>query len=533
MASPRASSSPEATPQPGLSAPAAVTPEPDALPPSINITRSSILNLLGEAVPMLVSLVALRILIRRLGDERFGELMLAWSAFAYFSVVDLGLGRALTQSIAKKIATRQSPADIVCTGMTMVLALGIAGAILLVLLTPYAIHWLHVTPGLADEVRIAFFVLSFSLPALVLSSGLRGILEACNRFGLLAAIKCITGALVFAAPLTVLLWTNHLGVVVGAAVAVRCLAVLLLAAACWKVLRPLGGPARITRAAAAELFRFGRWVTVDNAASPALIFADRWCLARTNSPQAVGFYGAPIDLILRLVFVPMAIAAVLFPTLTAGLAGHRGGHAPAAALDRGARLLAAALFPVTLLLVGLAPEAVRLWLGPHWAQHSARVLQLGAIGLFIGGMSLGMMALVQAAGRPDLPAIAHTLELPFHILFLFLFTAHWGISGAAGAFILRIAVDHLVMALAALHVMRRRPGHAPARTVIRNTLLGTAAGAGSLILLAAITPFAWRAAALACLLAAFAWLAATRLLHHDELRWLWSRLRRPPAVSVA
>ncbi|HVX84065.1 MAG TPA: flippase [Phycisphaerae bacterium] len=533
MPSSSASSPPEPLPSPVLSAPAAFTPEPDAIPPPVNLTRGSILNLLGEGIPMIASLIALRILIRRLGDERFGELMLAWSAFAYFSVVDLGLGRALTQSVARKIAARQSPGDIVCTGLLMVLILGTAGALLLAFLTPAAVRWFHVNHTLAPEVQVAFFVLSFSLPAFVLSSGLRGILEACNRFGLLAAIKCINGVLVFAAPLFVLLWTNHLGIVVAAAVAVRCLGALILAAACWRVLRPISGPAHISTSAAAELFRFGSWLTLDNTASPALVFADRWCLARTNSAQAVGFYGTPIDLVLRLVFVPMAIAAVLFPTLAAGLAGHRAGHDPAAALDRGARLIAAALFPITLLLVGLAPEAIRLWLGPDWAAHCSRVLQLGAIGLFVGGMSLAMMALVQAAGRPALPAIAHTLELPFHVAVVLLLSARWGITGAAAAFILRIAVDHLLMAASALYVMRSRPAHAAARAIIRNTLLGTAAGAACLTLLAAVPPLAWRAAALALILAAFALLAATRLLHHDELRWLWARLKRPAPVKVA
>jgi O-antigen/teichoic acid export membrane protein len=503
------------------------TPEPPRLPGAgtaarVNLTRASLLNLLGEGLPLLVSFFAVRVLIRSLGDQRYGVLVVAWTVMAYLSLVDLGMGRALTQSVARKIAAREFPGDLVCTGLVMIFALGVAGAAALAALAPSVVGWLRVPAELAGETRWALYALALSLPLPVVTAGLRGILEGLNRFGLLAGVKCVMGTAVLLVPLAVLPFTVNLAAVVAAAVAVRLVGTLVHATACLWALRGAARGARVSASSARELLHFGRWLTVDNVVSPALVFADRWVLSRSAGASAVGYYGTPVDLVLRLLFVPAAVAAVLFPAFAAGLAGR--GPAPAAALDRGSRLLAAILFPVTLLLVGLAPEAIRLWLGADWAAHAARVLQLAAVALFVGGMTMGPVAMLQAAGRPDLPAIFHLVELPLHLAILAALTARWGAAGAAAALLVRVTIDHLALAWAVPRALR---GDAALRKVMRRVLIGTLAGAACLMGLSLVGPAAGRVLLLAAALPLFALLAYARLLHREELAWLYRLLRRP------
>jgi hypothetical protein len=54
----------------------------------VNLTRNSTLNLLGEGIPTAVSFIAVRILIGRLGDERYGVLVMARAVMAYLPLVD-------------------------------------------------------------------------------------------------------------------------------------------------------------------------------------------------------------------------------------------------------------------------------------------------------------------------------------------------------------------------------------------------------------------------------------------------------------
>ena len=59
------------------------------------IARNTIWNIVGQSLPLLLAVVAIPLLIRRLGVDRFGVLTLAWALVGYFGLFDLGLGRAL------------------------------------------------------------------------------------------------------------------------------------------------------------------------------------------------------------------------------------------------------------------------------------------------------------------------------------------------------------------------------------------------------------------------------------------------------
>src|SRR5258708_27686898 len=71
------------------------------------LARNRIWNLLGLVSPLLVGLVAVPILIRAMGVTRFGVLSLAWIVIGYFSLFDLGIGRAVTKLIADKLAAHE------------------------------------------------------------------------------------------------------------------------------------------------------------------------------------------------------------------------------------------------------------------------------------------------------------------------------------------------------------------------------------------------------------------------------------------
>ena len=54
---------------------------------------------MGQGMPLLAVWFAIPLLIQGLGTDRFGVWTLAWMVMGYFSLFDLGLGRALTQAV--------------------------------------------------------------------------------------------------------------------------------------------------------------------------------------------------------------------------------------------------------------------------------------------------------------------------------------------------------------------------------------------------------------------------------------------------
>src|SRR5437879_10943892 len=151
------------------------------------VARHTLYNIFGQALPLAVGLVAIPILTRSLGDTRFGLLALMWAIIGYFSLLDLGLGRATTKFVAEALARQdarraQQVAGFTAAGQT---ALGVVGGALLAAVTPWVVtDLLRVPAELRVEAEQAFRWLALSVPFVVLSLNLRAVLEGAQRFEL-------------------------------------------------------------------------------------------------------------------------------------------------------------------------------------------------------------------------------------------------------------------------------------------------------------------------------------------------------------
>ena len=69
-------------------------------------------------------------LITRIGDERFGMIALAWALMSFAGILDLGIGRALTQMVSRlrgQNMTEQVPA-VFTTAARITLVAGLIGS---------------------------------------------------------------------------------------------------------------------------------------------------------------------------------------------------------------------------------------------------------------------------------------------------------------------------------------------------------------------------------------------------------------------
>ena len=77
-------------------------------------------NLCGQIAPLIAAVVSIPLLIKGLGIDRFGVVTIAWMLIGYFSLFDLGIGRALTQIISEKLARNEFAVipSLIWTGLT-------------------------------------------------------------------------------------------------------------------------------------------------------------------------------------------------------------------------------------------------------------------------------------------------------------------------------------------------------------------------------------------------------------------------------
>src|SRR5438309_9428098 len=140
------------------------------------VARHTAYNILGQALPLVVGLAAIPITTRSLGDARFGLLALMWAIIGYFSLLDLGLGRATTKFVAEALAAQDGRRAQQVAGFTAAgqIVLGIVGGAILATVTPWIVtDLLRIPTDLRVEAGYAFRWLALSVPCVVLSLNLR------------------------------------------------------------------------------------------------------------------------------------------------------------------------------------------------------------------------------------------------------------------------------------------------------------------------------------------------------------------------
>jgi O-antigen/teichoic acid export membrane protein len=441
------------------------------------LARNTVWSLIGSGAPMLVAVVCIPMLIRGLGTDRFGVLTLAWALIGYASLFDLGLGRALTQLVARKLGAgeeREIP-SLAWTSLLLMLLLGLAGSVAVFLISPWlAERGLNIPAALQGETLQSFRLLGLSIPFVMTTAGLRGLLEAHQRFGLISALRIPMGAFTFAGPLLVLPFSKGLVPVVATLVAGRIAAWVAHLLVCLRILPELRRSIAWERSAIRPLLRFGGWMTVSNVVSTLMVTLDRFLIGALVTMTAVAYYATPYEVVTKLWLIPGALVGVMFPAFSTSSAQDR--DRTAVLFHRSVKCILLALFPMVLLLIVLAQDGLRVWLGDEFAASSVHVVQWLSLGVFVNSLALVPSALVQGVGRPDLTAKLQLLELPVYLAALIWLTKRYGIEGAAIAWTGRVALDALV-----LFIMARRL--LPIEVSLRpQTALLTVLGAAALVL---------------------------------------------------
>lgn len=415
-----------------------------------SLARNTILNLLGHGIPLVVGLVTIPFVLQQLGTDRIGLLTLAWALMGYFSMFDLGLGRAITQSVAAKLGQEDNAqiARAVWSGLALMGVFGAISAMAGFALSPWLVHSaLKIPSSLREEALWAFIALSASIPIMVMSSGFAGLLSALQRFDVLNALRVPVGMSTFLVPAAVLLLSNSLFHVCLALVVARALFLVLYVIASFRVFPALRSGIGLAGAELVRLARFGGWMTVSNVVGPLMVYMDRFLIGVGLSTTAVAFYAVPFEVVTRLWIIPAAVVSSLFPAFaTAKVTDFS--RAPSL-FSTGATFILLPLIPVVLTVVVFAEDLLAIWLGYEFAQHGTVVLQLLIVGVYINSLAHVPFALVQGIGRPDLTAKLHVLELPIYGACLVWLLGRFGIEGVAIAWLMRIALDTVLLMIIA------------------------------------------------------------------------------------
>jgi len=406
------------------------------------LTKNSLFNLVGQVLPMLVALFTLPIIIKGLGVGRFGILTLAWMIVGYFSLFDLGLGRATTKFVSDHLAEGDSKKmnQSIWASILMVQVAGVIVTISVILLMPWIVNnVLNIPSELKKEALTAFYLLAVSIPIVSSIACVRGVLEAHQRFDLINYVKIPTYIAAFVGPLLVLPFSNSLVPIVLILIGSRLVGLIFYSIICVKLVPGLLKPQIPETKVVKRLLGFGGWLTVSHIICPLMTYMDRFIVGAMLTMTAVAYYTTPYELVGKLLIITGSVTGVIFPAFSIYANGK---HRQLVDLhNRSIKYLLLIMIPVVFTIIVLAQPFFKIWLGGDFARNSTIIMQILSVAILINSVSQVTSSAVQAMGRPDLSAKLHMIEFPFYLAAIWFLISSFGIMGAAMAWLLRTVLD--------------------------------------------------------------------------------------------
>jgi O-antigen/teichoic acid export membrane protein len=399
--------------------------------------------------PLIAALAAMPILHENIGTEKLGIVSLTWVLVGYFTLLDLGVGKALTYSVSSALGEKSKINDLTQTAISFLLIVSIIFSAIGYMLSSTIVSLLNTSSKLQLEVENGVQILFIGMPFVILSLGFRGIVEGFGDFKQVALINIPGGIALFVFPAIASYATSRLDLLLLSIVSVRfliCLNYIWLFKK--KSIVELGLAWR--KDDLKELLTFGGWLSITNTVSPLMTNMDRFFIAARMKAELVAFYTVPFDFISKSVVVSSAFGRVIFPKLTNLLSS--GESAKAKSFTYQYMLVLAVIYAFGLSFIYVYAEIfLTLWIGEEFSQKSFEVLKVLCIGVFFNAVAYMPFNFIQSAGRSDLTAKVHLAEVVVYVPVVITLIDSYGILGAALSWSFRTFGDFVIM----LFIMRR------------------------------------------------------------------------------
>jgi O-antigen/teichoic acid export membrane protein len=424
----------------------------------LSLKKNTLWNLFGSIAPVAIGALTVPYLIKNIGLEAFGILTLVWAMIGYFSLFDFGLGRVLTLQIA---AFRGSGAhdqlpSLIKTGLLITIVTGIIGGALLAMLSGQLGRvWLNVSQAMQPIAVQSLIIAAIGIPLATLTAGLRGVLEADERFGVINQHKLILGFANFGLPaLSVYIFGPRLDLIVLSLVIAR-LVVLFAHFSLVNRVHTTCLRARIlNRTDAFRLVKSGSFMTVSNIVSPLMVVSDRFFISNVLGAGMVAFYTVPFEVLFRMLMLPAAFTTSLFPRLAALNAADD--LECSRLYKKGVYLVGSIMLPVCFIAACGSYWFLKFWISVEFAEKSWLIASTLSLGVFFNSVAQVPFAALHAAGRVRATAILHSVEFIIYIPLMFVALRLFGVVGAACMWTIRAGCDLAALYLCARNLVRSK-----------------------------------------------------------------------------
>lgn len=484
------------------------------------VFKGSLWMLLSQVAPLGISIFATPIVIRLLGSEAYGVLILVALIPTYFAFADFGMDMASTKFSSEAYAAADAEKEGLVVRTSAIITVAASAPIGLAI---FLLSWriagmfnvpenLHADAALALKIASATFVVAFLSNIFNTPQVVRLRLGPCTVVN--AGFRMLG---IIATPVVIYFGFG----IVGVASVLLATALMTLAAQVYLSGRLLPNVYALTidRGAVRPLLKFGGALVGASIAGLLLANAEKAILPLITSVRELAYYSVAFTIASMLTMFSNSMGRALLPAFSQMI--NLEDRAPLRILFlRGIRFNLIFLVPAILFLMVVGKPFLTMWAGTEFGEKSIIPFLILLIGLAFNVLTYLPFTVILASGRTDILAKIYWLELLPFLLLAATLIHYLGGVGAAIAWSSRIIIDSGLVFFAT----RRVSGLWISSNIARVMLV-----AGTTIIIPFTLSFLYGSASrvvvlvsssLLILYALFVW---KFVLERDELDWFVSR----------
>lgn len=409
------------------------------------VARGSLLFVLGQGLTLGASLVATPFVIRLLGTELYGVLVLINLFIGYLTYSDFGMGTASTKFGSEFFVRNDEQGEASVVWMALIIALIPASLVAITvagLSQVIVANLLHLPEHLQRQAAIALCLAALGFIFRTASNVLNTPQLVRLRIDLNVAITSGFGVLqILLVPLV--LWNGGKLIEAVAVVALANAATLFSHTFVSSHLLPRLLHPQFNTKLARPMIAFGGASIVSGFAAILVTNTEKLILGTTASVSALAHYSVAFTLSSMVAMIPGATSQSLFPAFTQ-LITNEDASALQRLYSRAIRANFMWLIPAILILSVVAKPFFTLWAGEEFGRESTFPFYILLGGLIFNVIAYVPATMLSAMGRVNLIAKIYLAELFPYLLIVSALTYFFGAEGAAISWSARVIFDAFI-----------------------------------------------------------------------------------------
>ncbi len=408
------------------------------------VVKGSLWTVFGQMLPLFASLLATPFIIRFLGTEAYGVLILIGLIPNYFAFADLGMAVASTKFGAEAYGQglQKREGEIVRTAALIALVSSLFVAIPIFIFSSSIIGYLNVPDTLQDSATTGLRITTI---AFVL-----GILATIVNTPQLARLRMELNTIANASPKVLMALSTPFvlyfgGGIVGAVYVVLIAAIIGICTHIFfsgRLLKELFRPT-ISIEAFKPLLVFGIGILFSGLAIAMLANLEKFVLTRIVSVKSLAYYSIAFTLANTATMFSLAMIQSLIPAFARLLKSAKRVEFNEL-FSRSMRLNLIGLFPSMMFLFVIAYPFFTIWAGREFGENSTFPFYVLLAGLFFNILAYIPFSAIIAHGRTDIIAKLFWIQLIPYAILVVILVSNFQLVGAAMAWSLRLIIDAIL-----------------------------------------------------------------------------------------